>query len=355
MPLVVRLVRERLGLLESELPLPWLPENLVREGYCDPVRVFVKQEPHTAKKMAEGRMRLIWSVSIVDQIIDRLLFTNQINEELESWKDIPSCPGFGFATDDQIREFLSRVWGRKDFGAYSDVSAWDVSMQEYVFTYGILRYPVLSGAGRRYTRLCLRRAWCMMRKVIALSSGRMYSQVEPGVMASGFFPTLSDNSFDRGLLIHWVASLNGVVDRVNRTQGDDALENRLAETEEESFARAAKAYALVGVTLKEFKHMEGSFVFCSHRWSPSGALAENWHRSFFRLLHHKDLVEGRVGTFEVDLLQFCREMRFCPELPKMLEVLGRVVVTAKSWREKKVQSSSAASPPNEGGASGDSW
>lgn len=40
---------------------------------CDPIKVFVKQEPHKRKKLDEGRLRLISSVSLIDTIIDRIL------------------------------------------------------------------------------------------------------------------------------------------------------------------------------------------------------------------------------------------------------------------------------------------
>jgi len=39
----------------------------IRRGFLDPVRVFVKDEPHKKAKAIEGRHRLIMSVSIVDK------------------------------------------------------------------------------------------------------------------------------------------------------------------------------------------------------------------------------------------------------------------------------------------------
>ena len=48
-------------------------EELVKAGLCDPIRVFVKNEPHSSKKLEEGRVRLIMSVSIVDQLVERVL------------------------------------------------------------------------------------------------------------------------------------------------------------------------------------------------------------------------------------------------------------------------------------------
>lgn len=44
------------------------------ERVADPLKVFVKQEPHKRTKLQEGRIRLIMSVSLVDTIVDRILF-----------------------------------------------------------------------------------------------------------------------------------------------------------------------------------------------------------------------------------------------------------------------------------------
>lgn len=47
------------------------PQQLMDYNLVDPVRLFVKNEPHASSKFKTGKMRLISSVSIVDQLIER--------------------------------------------------------------------------------------------------------------------------------------------------------------------------------------------------------------------------------------------------------------------------------------------
>lgn len=42
---------------------------LVEGPVCDPINLFVKQEPHKEKKVKAGAWRLIHGVSIVDQMV----------------------------------------------------------------------------------------------------------------------------------------------------------------------------------------------------------------------------------------------------------------------------------------------
>jgi hypothetical protein len=50
------------------------------------VRVFVKREPHSLKKVSEGRYRLISSVSAQDQVVERLLHSYLDEYELKHFE-----------------------------------------------------------------------------------------------------------------------------------------------------------------------------------------------------------------------------------------------------------------------------
>lgn len=49
-------------------------DELQTRPSCDPVRVFIKEEPASKNKRETGALRLISSVSIVDTVVHRLLF-----------------------------------------------------------------------------------------------------------------------------------------------------------------------------------------------------------------------------------------------------------------------------------------
>lgn len=53
----------------------------------DPLKIFIKQEPHKDKKIAEGRLRLIMSVSLIDSMVDRILFMRLAYKVVNNFKD----------------------------------------------------------------------------------------------------------------------------------------------------------------------------------------------------------------------------------------------------------------------------
>jgi len=113
----------------------------VEKGLCDPVRTFVKDEPHSAKKRATGRWRLISSVSIVDQLCERMTCSAQNKAEIKRWETIPSAPGISL-TD----EALGRVWERfKGKMADRDMAAADVTG----FDWSVRDWEMFSDARRR--------------------------------------------------------------------------------------------------------------------------------------------------------------------------------------------------------------
>jgi hypothetical protein len=73
--------------------------ELVQGGFADPVRLFIKEEPHSIAKCEKKRWRLISSVSIVDKLVEYVLFKIQNQKEIDNWRDIPSSPGFGFSQE----------------------------------------------------------------------------------------------------------------------------------------------------------------------------------------------------------------------------------------------------------------
>ena len=64
--------------------------ELALNGLCDPIRVFVKNEPHSKLKMSQGRYRIISSVSLVDNLLQRIIFDAQDRLEIAEWTRSPS-------------------------------------------------------------------------------------------------------------------------------------------------------------------------------------------------------------------------------------------------------------------------
>jgi hypothetical protein len=172
-------------------------EELVKAGLCDPIRVFVKNEPHSTKKLEEGRVRLIMSVSLADQLVERVLSSEQNQLEIASFHRLPVKPGMGFSNEkidlvgahfDKFEELVS-----------SDVSGWDWSVSAAELRFDAERRVGAAGVpmDHPYARALLARSTCLSRSVIAFSDGEMVAQRWDGVQKSGSYNTSSGNSWIR--------------------------------------------------------------------------------------------------------------------------------------------------------------
>jgi len=79
-----------LSVTPTETLLTLSAEQLVSCGLVDPVRVFIKQEPHKIKKRALNQRRLIYNVSIVDKIVEMLLWGSCAKADIGSFENCPS-------------------------------------------------------------------------------------------------------------------------------------------------------------------------------------------------------------------------------------------------------------------------
>lgn len=291
MGFVVRCVVERLRLLAS-VPSDRLErlsaEELVRGGFCDVVRLFVKNEPHSEEKLLKRRLRLISSVSLVDQLVERVLFTRQDQKEIAMWQIIPSKPGIGLDEDDQLVSIWSSVYPHLvvDDAAESDVSGWDWSVQGWELMLEARMRIALAGTqlDTIFHRLVQNRFICLKRSVLYLSDGRMFAQRYDGLMKSGSKITSSSNSRIRVWCAHQVGASWAIA------MGDDCVEGVSKDAEIK--------YASLGHPLKSYKVCNNSFEFCSHVFRSSTLVYPvNWGKSLFRLLC-KDYDESEFGQYE---------------------------------------------------------
>jgi hypothetical protein len=301
---------QRLVLLRGDkLVEPMTPEQLVQGGFCDPVRVFVKQEPHSLEKAREGRFRLISSVSVIDQIVERVLCRRQNNAEILDWKNLASCPGIGLTDDSDNVNIWNKVQvAAEDFDvAYSDLSGFDWSVQEFELVGDAkCRVELAHAQNTAYERMLMNRVFCLCRTVFCLSDGTLMAQVHPGVQLSGSYNTSSTNSRIRVVAAFFVGADWCIA------MGDDAVEKAIEGAKDK--------YIMLGKRVKEYTVTSAgqSFDFCSHTFC-GGSVAKpiNWSRSLFRLLHQK---EDRMNH----LVEFVAGHRHNDNLNQVLGVIVRV-------------------------------
>lgn len=339
---VLSVVANRLATLCTTDCTNYSAEELVQLGYVDPIRVFVKQEPHSAKKLAEGRYRLIMSVSVIDQIIERLLFTELNQAEIGQWDRLPVKPGMGLSLTEQ-QESIGACLSSFDRCMSSDISGWDWSVSGDELLMDAHRRIHCAGLhpddDHPYVRAVLNRVHCLSLSVISFSDGSMVAQALPGVQKSGSYNTSSTNSWVR-VAVAWLAGANHVV-----AMGDDCVDSGCSLEAMAALGHPVKAYDAVdsshSVWLRDAKLAEKSVDalvysilekfdweqppsdlnpfadFCSHFICRSGsrklAVYHGWPKSLYRLATVTDKKVERFASF-VDEMRMQCAMPFCVDV-----------------------------------------
>ena len=266
------------------------PRELVRNGICDVVKVFIKDEPHKLSKIEAGKLRIIASVSLVDQIKTRLLCNKQNTTEIDIWDVCPSCPGLGLHDEGlQIIAESARRMLRHGEIAETDVSGWDWSVKYWELLLDAECRSRLAGAkaGGVFDFLLRVHAHCVGNSVYVTPDGAMWEQTLPGGQLSGDYNTSSTNSRMRvsaSLIARiWsgqATSLDGWIPV--RAMGDDTFELDFPGLQE-----GLNAMGHVCRFVKRNSKLEG-LSFCSQVFNADGtAYPENPSKTVFRFLGHK--------------------------------------------------------------------
>lgn len=247
---VTRLRKMKDFLEENPDPDTWSPDvNYVIGGLVDPVRFMIKKEPHPPRKIQSGKYRLISVVSIVDQVIDRLLCKTQNQTEIANWLDCPSSPGISLQ-DRGLAAFANKVFSYQTEIASNDVSGWDWSVQAHEHVWEAEMRWKLMGSPQGPLRGLLRlRAHLVINSVFCLPNGRLFKLYKPGIMLSGLYCTSSSNSRIRVRLAHLVGS------NWARAMGDDCVAEPIPD--------AANRYALYGRKVRDQVKSADTFGYCS--------------------------------------------------------------------------------------------
>jgi hypothetical protein len=284
MSLVVEAVYARLEALSRADPgSDPTPVSLIEMGLCDPVRLFVKQEPHPSRKIREGRFRLISSVSLIDQLVERMLFGYQNRLEISRWKSCPSKPGMGLSQAHQAEAVWEYAAYRatKSPAAEADISGFDWSVQHWELMEDCEMRIVLGDFGPLAAKAARNRFTCLANSVFQLSDGTLIAQGLPGLMKSGSYCTSSSNSRIRCLMAKLIGS------EWCMAMGDDSVEGFVPEAQEK--------YRALGHECKEYLPCETTssgelkkFNFCSHELSRDKCFLTTWEKTLFRYLNSKD-------------------------------------------------------------------
>nr|AWA82270.1 putative RNA-dependent RNA polymerase [Tama virus] len=186
----------------------------------DPIRLFIKSEPHKLKKLEDGRYRLISSVSVVDQIIDHMLFGTFNEKVVENWPYVPSKVGWSPYLGGWRSIPFSGNW------LALDKQSWDWTLQPWMIELVLeARFKLCTNVTEEWLDLATwRYKELFVNPVFITSGGFLFRQVNPGVMKSGCVNTIIDNSICQVILHHRVCQELDIIPGSIMCMGDDTLQ-----------------------------------------------------------------------------------------------------------------------------------
>lgn len=291
-------------------------EERVLRGFNDPVRVFVKDEPHKRKKLDEGRVRLIMSVSIADKLVEMFMRKFIHDLEIKNWYRIPNKPGIGF-TDDMCSMVYNRA--RSMFQVSTDVSGFDWGYQEWDLEFDVdFKIHLCNNPSAFWKALMHNYRVCMSDVIFSLSDGRMFSLAYRGIMLSGRYCTGNANSTVR----NFKACLIGAFP--SDAMGDDCLERFVDD--------AKSKYEKVGVDLKVYQPITDSFEFCSRLYFEDRSYTVNVGKLLMNLVH-SDVSDSY--KYQAQMRAFESDVYYHPDYHRIYDALERIGFTHAEWSDEE--------------------
>lgn len=294
------------------------------ENVADDIKVFVKQEPHKLKKLAEGRVRLISAVSLIDSTVDRILFGWLGRAVLNSVGYTPCLVGWSPVRGGWI-PFQDRFRGKPT--NCLDKEAWDWTVTDWlvdvwlevVLELGLGHAPWWADMVRLRFKILFED--CVFR----FEDGTRVRQGTKGIMKSGCFLTIILNSLGQSIL-HY-AAMQRMGHALNYREplvlGDDTVQEAVPELElyvqhlEQLGARVKGAKVMHFVEFAGFAY-DGQFCYPAY-----------WQKHLFNMAHSDNLREmlpnyQYLYVHEPVMYEFiCRVAReVCPDaiLPRCIAI-----------------------------------
>lgn len=345
------LAAQRPAVFRKEHPTP---ETLVLKGACDAMKLFIKNEPHHKRKADLRKWRLIFNLSLLDQLVDRMLFGNLYNADAADWPKADSQVGIGFS-EEQIKTFLEHINEQVlegDQMLEGDFSGWDWSVEEQDLQFDCAvtldRYDDGEiGLSQSFFNAVCNRYHCVANKMVAFSDGTYVSMLFwtlAGVMPSGWLMTALCNSRVAACVLRRIARAAGTPLRMVKTMGDDNISSgpKLPSAE-----KAIELAVWFGKRLSDVKHhprgMDEGFEFCSQYWALPATCRPSWPKMLFGALGKEPTVD-RVFALKMEFSRLDEPLR--GQLSQLLSNVGWDVVNNIAQMRK----AAAKNKPKMGGS-----
>lgn len=262
------------------------------EKQADPIKVFIKNEPHKVEKLKEERYRLISAVSLTDTIIDRILFGWLQRKALAVVGSTPCLCGW---TPLQGGWRYLRAWAKGMKVLSLDKRAFDWTVQAF------MRYlweEFLIGLGVNaadwWVRLVrIRMTLLFEEAVFQFPDGEQVRQDSPGIMKSGCFLTLLLNSVAQSML-HYLAQLRlGKRPTANQPKvvGDDTIQRTFDDVHDYE-----AVFKQLGIFVKR-PAVKTWIDFVGFTISSKQCIPAYWDKHLFKLQYAK--LEDSIFSYQI--------------------------------------------------------
>lgn len=191
---------------------------------ADNINLFIKPEPHKLSKIEEGRLRLISGVSMVDALVDKMLFGELFDTALLEVGNTHALVGWT-----PLLGGSKLLLNQFPDGVVSvDKTCWDWSVPEWMVELW-LRFvlEMYDGYPLWYLTAIRVRFEMLFKKAVFQAYGRIVEQDFPGVMKSGCFLTILLNTLGQIILHRWICMRMGIKPHLCMpwSLGDDTVQN----------------------------------------------------------------------------------------------------------------------------------
>lgn len=282
----LRMDPERVNLVRDHVKLRF---DALKRGQpiCDDLKVFVKQEPHKIKKLEEGRIRLISAVSLVDSLIDRILFAWMLRRQLDTVGQTPCLVGWSPIRGGWRK--IQAIYANSPVNCL-DKRAWDWTVKPYLVDMWIefLTQLPVNPPEWWVEMVKLRMALLFDAPWFRFEDGTRVQQGVRGIMKSGCFLTILLNSLSQSML-HYVANKRCGKDPLYKqpqTMGDDTVQGAIEYLDE-----YVEKFKELGVNIKEAKvqHWVEFSGFC---FDGQTCYPAYWQKHLFNIAHSPRLEEA---------------------------------------------------------------
>jgi len=289
----------------------------------DPIKLFIKVEPIKKEKFDDDRFRLISSVSLEDNFIDRILFTPLFKKFLRNYRKTGLYVGYSPLKGGHL--LINLIYNGNEKYLMIDKTAFDWTVHKQLlmiardYILGCITDPPewwKEAVKQRFEDL-------FGRPYFIFSDGTKIQQLDEGVMKSGCFLTILINSI-LTIIIHYLSLLRSgqEIDDDILSLGDDALQRLLAQIEE-----YIAAMRTTGVIPKyEISRIPS---FAGFVYEPYSFVPEYRQKHLFALLYLDDDRENAGMTLSSYLLLYWK----VPEMKRYI----RNIMDVKDLREYDIQ------------------